>query len=52
MFLSKNAPFLKLVGRTRKNYQGLASCMIYKDGWHDEDNSVYRWMVKSFLDAV
>lgn len=40
------------MGRTRKNYQGLALSLLYKDGWHDEQKTQCRWVLKSFLDAV
>lgn len=44
-------PLFQIYGRTRKNYQSLALCILYKDGWDDVTNYP-RWVAKSFMEPV
>lgn len=47
----KNGPVFKISARTRKNYQGLALCVLYKDGWN-ETAACARWAVRSFVEPL
>eukprot|EP01038_Epipyxis_sp_PR26KG_P009407 gene9407-12668_t len=47
---SKNNNTFKITGRTRKNYLGLALCVIYRDGWNS--NETPRWAVKTILEPL
>jgi WD40 repeat protein len=47
----KNGPIFKMGARTRKNYQGLALCALYKDGWNESANCP-RWAVRSFMEPL
>ena len=35
--------------RARKDYQGIALCVLYKDGWVDDKT---QWMTKSIMEPV
>jgi hypothetical protein len=48
---SKNGPIFKISARTRKNYQGLALCVLYKDGWNEAADCP-RWSVRSFMEPM
>ena len=48
---SKNGPIFKITTRTRKNYQGLALCVLYKDGWNEAADCA-RWSVRSFMEPL
>jgi hypothetical protein len=47
----KHARAFKISTRTRKNYQGLALCVLYKDGWNEAADCP-RWSVRSFMEPM
>ena len=47
----KNGPVFKISARTRKNYMGLALCVLYKDGWNEATDRP-RWAVRSFMEPL
>jgi hypothetical protein len=47
----KNGPVFRISARTRKTYQGLVLCVLYKDGWNEVTNCP-RWAVKSFAEPL
>lgn len=47
----ENGPVFKISTRTRKTYQGLVLCVLYKDGWNTASNCP-RWVAKSFVEPL
>lgn len=47
----KNSPVFQTSCRSRKNYQGLIMCLVYKDGWSGSKECP-NWVLKCFLEPV
>lgn len=41
-----NTPIFKILGKPRKNYQGMALFVYYKDGWTNEDENIAQWKAR------
>jgi WD40 repeat protein/Ca2+-binding EF-hand superfamily protein len=47
----KTDALFSLIGKTKRDYQGLALCVLYKDGWQD-DSDKPQWIAKTFLEPI
>eukprot|EP01033_Poteriospumella_lacustris_P016806 gene16806-12025_t len=48
---SKKGPMFEVSGKARKNYMGLAMCVLYKDGWNRE-KELPIWGMRVFLEPL
>lgn len=47
----KTEPLFILTGKTKRDFQGLALCVLYKDGWQ-ENSDKPQWVAKTFLEPI
>lgn len=48
---NKKGPMFEVSGKARKNYMGLAMCVLYKDGWNRE-KELPIWGMRVFLEPL
>lgn len=47
----KNGPAFNMSGRTRKNFQGVILCVLFKEGWNEIKNSP-AWAAKALMEPL